>query len=223
MEDIGLVTPITVDNKLSHSVKTTKPVDSFKVKLKTHFIVLHLHDMSLLFSRDIYRYIDGLVQERRNSIANALELRLSCTNPSILCSSILLLWRHNEHDNVSNHQPHDCLLNRLFRRRSKKPPKPRVTGLCAGNSPETGEFPAQMASNAENVSIWWRHHVNPEHRLTLHDLSKSSWWNQQIPMQTVMTFVMLVVTIDAGSLLLAHKTSCYAVKSRASSKPRECM
>ena len=35
---------------------------------------------------------------------------------------------------------------------------PRVTGLCAGNSPETGEFPAQMASNAETVSIGWRHH-----------------------------------------------------------------
>ena len=34
----------------------------------------------------------------------------------------------------------------------------RATGLCAGNSPGTGEFPAQMASNAENVSIWWRHH-----------------------------------------------------------------
>ena len=30
--------------------------------------------------------------------------------------------------------------------------------LCVGNSPGTGEFPAQMASNAENVSIWWRHH-----------------------------------------------------------------
>ena len=28
-----------------------------------------------------------------------------------------------------------------------------------GNSPLTGEFPAQMASNAENVSIWWRHHA----------------------------------------------------------------
>ena len=26
------------------------------------------------------------------------------------------------------------------------------------NSPEAGEFPAQMASNAEDVSIWWRHH-----------------------------------------------------------------
>ena len=33
-----------------------------------------------------------------------------------------------------------------------------VTNLCAGNSPVTGEFPAQMTSNAENVSIWWRHH-----------------------------------------------------------------
>ena len=31
--------------------------------------------------------------------------------------------------------------------------------ICAGNSPETREFPAQMASNAENISIWWRHHV----------------------------------------------------------------
>ena len=70
-----------------------------------------------------------------------------------------LRWRHNGHDSVSNHQPHGCLLNRLFRRRSKKTSKLRVTGLCAGNSPETGEFPAQMASNAENVSIWWRHHV----------------------------------------------------------------
>ena len=28
-------------------------------------------------------------------------------------------------------------------------------------SPVTGEFPAQMASNAESVSIWWRHHDLP--------------------------------------------------------------
>ena len=46
-----------------------------------------------------------------------------------------LQWRHNDHDGVSNHQPHGCLLNRLFRRRSKKTSKLRVTGLCAGNSP----------------------------------------------------------------------------------------
>ena len=69
-----------------------------------------------------------------------------------------LQWRHNGRDGVSNHQLQDCLLNPLFRRRSKKAPKCRVTGLCEGNSPVTGEFPAQRASNAENVSIWWRHH-----------------------------------------------------------------
>ena len=72
-----------------------------------------------------------------------------------------LRWRHNDHAGVSNHQPHGCLLNRLFRRKSKKTSKLRVTGLCVGNSPGTGEFPAQMASYAENVSIWWRHHEFP--------------------------------------------------------------
>ena len=69
-----------------------------------------------------------------------------------------LQWRHNEQDSVSNHQPHNCLLSCLFRPGSNKTSKLRVTGLCAGNSPGTGEFPAQMASNAENVSIWCRHH-----------------------------------------------------------------
>ena len=75
--------------------------------------------------------------------------------PTVLMT---LRWRHNGSDSVSNHQPHHCLLNRLFGRRSKKTSKLRVTGLCAGNSPGTGEFPAEMASNAENVSIWWRDH-----------------------------------------------------------------
>ena len=73
--------------------------------------------------------------------------------------SLPLRWRHIGRDSVSNHQPHDCLLNRLFRRRSKKTSKLRVTRLFVGNSQGTSEFPAQMASNAEYVSIWWRHHV----------------------------------------------------------------
>ena len=67
-----------------------------------------------------------------------------------------LQWRHNGCDGFSHHQPYDCLLNRLYTCRSKKTSKLCVAGLCAGNSPVTGEFPAQMASNAENVSIWWR-------------------------------------------------------------------
>ena len=53
---------------------------------------------------------------------------------------------------VSNHQSHDCLLKRLFRRRSKKTPKLRVTGLCAGNSPVTGEFPHKEPVTRETFS-----------------------------------------------------------------------
>ena len=66
---------------------------------------------------------------------------------------------HNGHESVSNLQPHHCLLNRLYRRRSKKTSKLRVADLCAGNSPVIGEIPAQMASNAKNFPIWWRHRV----------------------------------------------------------------
>ena len=79
-----------------------------------------------------------------------------------------LLWRHNERAGVSNHQFHDCLLKLLFRRRSKKTPKlhwkktkktsKRHWPLCMEFT-VTAEFPGQRASNAENVSIWWRHHV----------------------------------------------------------------
>ena len=79
----------------------------------------------------------------------------ACMLPS---SGYTLQLRHNGRDGVSNHHTHHCLLNRLFRRRSKKTSNSRVTGLCAGNSPVTGEFPAQMASNAEKVSIWCRYH-----------------------------------------------------------------
>ena len=67
----------------------------------------------------------------------------------------------------------------------------RVTGLCAGNSPVTGEFPAQMASNSENVSIWWRYHAtkfrattwfqNPNLKSgprssSMHHIHIFSWW-----------------------------------------------
>ena len=76
-------------------------------------------------------------------------------------------WRHDERDGVSNNQPHDCLFNRLSRRRSKKISKLRATGLCEGNSPVTGEFPAQKASNAENVFIWWRPRPQPRYRLCI--------------------------------------------------------
>ena len=60
--------------------------------------------------------------------------RLSDRWPSMLpvspgFSRYSLQWRHNGHNSVSNHQPHNCLLNRLFRRRSTKISKLRVTAF----------------------------------------------------------------------------------------------
>ena len=90
-----------------------------------------------------------------------------------LCS---LQWRHIELDGVSNHQRFDCLPNRLCRRRSKKTPKPPVTGLCVGNPPVPDGLPTQRASNTENVSIWWRHNAP----ISLY----SSWWTSPLGQST---------------------------------------
>ena len=67
-----------------------------------------------------------------------------------LTKQITLQWHHNGRDGVSKHQLHDCLLSRLFRRRSKKITKLRVTGLCGGihrwpmNSPHKGPVTRKM-------------------------------------------------------------------------------
>ena len=96
------------------------------------------------------------------AISNVQWTTQTVSTPSEL-HIITLQWRHNGHDSVTNHQRLYCLLKRFYGRRSKKTSKPRPTGLCEGNSPATGEFPAQMASNAENVSIWWCHHEHLTH------------------------------------------------------------
>ena len=96
-------------------------------------------------------HYDVIVMKMLNFVVRNLEY--SGTN-----MSKTLRWRHNEHDCVSNHQLRECLLNRLFKAQIKVKSKLRVTALCEGNSPVTGKFPAQRVSNAENVSIWWRHH-----------------------------------------------------------------
>ena len=60
---------------------------------------------------------------------------LHTTRSNISSWLVSLHWRYNDHDGVSNNQPHGCLLNLLFRRWSKKTSKLPVTGLCVGNSP----------------------------------------------------------------------------------------
>ena len=89
-----------------------------------------------------------------SSLKFALILVINCLNHD----TFSLQWHHSGRNGISNHQPHDFLLDRLFRRRSKKTSKLCVIGLFAGNSPLTDDFPTQVASNAENVSIWRRHH-----------------------------------------------------------------
>ena len=71
-----------------------------------------------------------------------------------------LQWRHNEPDGVSNHQFHNCLLNRLFRRRSKKTSKLRVTAFVRGihrwpvNSPTKGQWRGKCF-HLMTVIMWW--------------------------------------------------------------------
>ena len=79
----------------------------------------------------------------------------------VLCGAFNQLQeRHNERDSVSNHQPHDCLLNRLFKAQIKENIEaPRHWPLW---EEFTGDrwIPRTKASSAENASIWWRHHAS---------------------------------------------------------------
>ena len=69
--------------------------------------------------------------------------------------------------------------------------KLRVTGLCVENSPVTGEFPAQRATNAENVSIWWRHHglkcfiLEDGGSFIQHGQYRGCWWPGDAKNQTI--------------------------------------
>ena len=59
----------------------------------------------------------------------------------------------------------------------EKNQKLRVIGLCEENTSATGEFPAQRASNTENVSFWWRHHEKYNQRArTPNDVQCGGWW-----------------------------------------------
>ena len=88
-----------------------------------------------------------------------------------------LHWRNNYHDSVSNHQTHACLLNRLFRRRSKKTSKLCVAGHCAGNSPGPVNSPHKWPVTRKMfpfddviMQLWTTHHITEpcDFRLSLH-------------------------------------------------------
>ena len=122
---------------------------------EVHIRPVHPCMVSLVSAKIMWKVYDVNSACTRPMVQMSIAQRTDFTLKVFVCA---LHWRHNENDGISNHQPHDCLLKRLFKRISKKTSKLRVTGLCVGNSLVTGEFNAQRASNAESVSIWWRHH-----------------------------------------------------------------
>ena len=106
---------------------------------------------------------------------------------------VVLQWRPNGLDGVSDHQPYDCLLSRLFSHRSKKASKLRITGLCAGNSPVTGEFPhkgpvTRKMFPFDDVIMAWAH-INQVMNLVsapwleLSCKYSGDWW---LPLSTIL-------------------------------------
>ena len=69
-----------------------------------------------------------------------------------------LQWRHNERDGVSYRRRLYCLRSGLFQAQIKESTKsPRHWPLC-GEFTGVRWIPRPKDNNAENASIWWRHH-----------------------------------------------------------------
>ena len=193
-------------NALQHNLSIMNsilinPIHHFKVL--TRSLTLQNNNDSKILWTLIYRFREARYQfllithvrritQTISTVLCNLINREACQAPNLLPITNhipSLQWRQNERDGVSNQQPRDCLLSRLIRHRSTKTSKLRVTGLCVGNSSGTGEFPAQMASNVEYVSIWWRHYV-----------SEFSWlfhreWYKLMMMMMMMIMIMIMIMI----------------------------
>ena len=113
------------------------------IAMPSHFLVLHVRCSFQLADPDA---TETVAEEEQNddllsSVENDSSEASFCndvTNPTSdheMVSKMTLQWLHNECYGVSNHRRIGCLLNRLFRRGSRKPSKLRVAGICDGNPP----------------------------------------------------------------------------------------
>ena len=113
----------------------------------------------------------------------------------------------HEHHCVPYHRPFERLLNNLLWSTSKKHQSSALLAVCNGSSPVTGEFPAQMASNAEYVSILWRHQTL-RHKL----LSSMESMNLSIKLEwsvqdSLVQLHLILSNYRAGLLSYSAKTS----------------
>ena len=74
---------------------------------------------------------------------------------------------------VPNHRQHEWPSKSLFWLTWKNQSSALLT-LCDGNSPLTGRFPSQTASNPESVSVSWRYYISFR-IVTTHELLASIW------------------------------------------------
>ena len=79
-----------------------------------------------------YLIVQGinLLRLRKCRVGMSNHIRLFYVGMIIYPATVALQWRNHERDGVPNHQPHNCLFNSLFRRRSKKASKLRITWPC---------------------------------------------------------------------------------------------
>ena len=112
-----------------------------------------------------------------------------------------LQWRHNECDGVSNHQRLDCLLNRLFRPRSKKTSKLRVTSLCARNSPVNAPH-----KGPETWKMFLFHDVTMPCRPSAISGVLEMQQNKNVYICLVYTFCNFFVIFDIGTICLNSQT-----------------
>ena len=97
-----------------------------------------------------------------------------------------LQWRHKERDCFSNHRRLNCLLNSLSRRIEENI-KAQLHWSLWGDLPVTDGFPSQRASNRQNVSIWWRHHVHAGN--PYYQSAECSLWAIELKLFTWSSFI----------------------------------
>ena len=116
----------------------------------------------------------------------------------VISMSDSLHWRYNELDGFSDHQAHDSLLT-------------RVTELCEGKSPVTGDFPAQKASNVENISIFSM--TSSWYSVLKRSSSVFGWkwrplWQSNQKYLTKMMMILLIYWFKVFPFSLIHYSEC---------------
>ena len=133
-------------------------------------------------------------------------------------TSHTLQWRHNGRDSLSNHQPHDSLLNRWLRRRPEKTQSSAslafVRGIHRVNSPHKGRVTWKILPFDDVIMIpagciWFRNH-----------------WEEQIlasPMRDSLGRCRALIRDAASTLKIHHYSWCtlFTTKNGASASKNE--